>query len=102
MRIVFPFLAENLSSMASTVKELFASSGEQVDLLPVGYTDEKGCPFEHRNAGRDPTCGTTELDDETISLIQRLSSRDVAVYKATVERFALQNEVLKEFFGDHW
>ena len=102
MRIVFPFLAENLSSMASTVKELFASSGEQVDLLPAGYTDEKGCPFEHRNAGRDPTCGTTELDDETISLIQRLSGRDVAVYKAAVERFALQNEVLKEFFGDHW
>ncbi|KAL7532440.1 hypothetical protein ACHAXR_004622 [Thalassiosira sp. AJA248-18] len=100
MRTVFPFLAENLNDAASAIEEVMQKSGEQVDSrlsLPEGYIDDKGCPFEHRNAGRDPTCGTKELDNETISLIKKLNKRDVAVYKAAVERVVLQQEVLEEY-----
>ena len=101
MRTVFPFLAENLVDTASTLQDLFQDGGKHVEdgrfSLPEGYKDEQGCPFEHRNGSRDPTCGTTEMDEETISLIQRLNNRDVAVYKAAVERFELQNEVLQEY-----
>ena len=100
MRAVFPFLAENLVDTASILQDLLQEGGKHVEdgrfSLPEGYKDEKGCSFEHRNGSRDPTCGTTEMDEETISLIQRLNNRDVAVYKAAVERFELQNEVLRE------
>jgi len=102
MRAVFPFLAENLNEETSKLQDLLRTNGEQVDdsrfSLPEDYTDSKGCPFEHRNAGKDPTCGTKEMDDETISLIKKLSNRDVAVYRAAVERFELQMEVL----GEYW
>lgn len=101
MRTVFPFLAENLNEAADTLQNVFSKTGEQIDngrfSLPDDYNDDKGCPFEHRNAGRDPTCGTKELDEETIALIKKLNNRDVAVYKAAVERFELQEEVLSEY-----
>jgi hypothetical protein len=99
IRTVFPFLAENLNDAAKEAAGIMEKSGLAVQdgfSLPEGYVD-KGCPFEHRNAGRDPSCGTKELDEETISLIKILNNRDVAVYKAAVERFELQNEVLEEY-----
>jgi hypothetical protein len=37
------------------------------------------------------------LDDETIYWIKKLNNRDVAVYKAAVERFNAQMEVLGEY-----
>ncbi len=96
MRTVFPFLAENLTETAAELQGMFQKSDERFS-LPEGYVDVSGCAFEHKNAGRDPTCGTTELDNETIALIEKLNNRDVAVYKAAVERFELQMEVLAEF-----
>ena len=96
MRSVFPFLAENLSDTVIALQDMFQKDGERF-ALPEGYSDDVGCAFEHRNAGREPTCGTTELDDETIALIEKLNHRDVAVYKAAVERFDLQMEVLDEY-----
>jgi len=99
-REIFPFLAENLTELALNLTEEFEKQGEQVDdelfSLPFNYTDT-GCRFEHRNAGRDPECGTEEMDDETIELVSRISNRDVAVYKAAQERFEIQQEVLREF-----
>lgn len=101
IRTVFPFLAENLTDAAITLKDVLEKSGERVDndrfSLPKGYNDGKGCAFQHSNAGRDPTCGTKELDEETIALIKKLSNRDVAVYNAAVERFEVQMEVLGEY-----
>jgi hypothetical protein len=101
MRDVFPFLAENLSETAEALHDLFQKSGDQVDdtrfSLPEGYDDTKGCPLPHDNGGREPHCGTKELDDETIYWIKRLNNRDVAVYKAAVERFTLQQEILGEY-----
>lgn len=96
MRSVFPFLAENLSDTVTVLQDMFQKDGERF-ALPEGYNDDVGCAFEHRNAGRNPSCGTTELDDETIALIEKLNHRDVAVYKAAVERFELQMEVLNEY-----
>ena len=100
-RAVFPFLAENLNEATAAITDVLETSGEHVEdgrfSLPEDYKDGKGCPFQHRNAGKDPTCGTKEMDDETISLIKKLSNRDVAVYKAAVERFELQEEVLEEY-----
>ena len=100
-RDVFPFLAENLSETVASLHDLFEKSGEQVDgsrfSLPEGYIDDKGCPFPHSNGGREPHCGTKELDDETIYWIKKLNNRDVAVYKAAVERFNAQMEVLGEY-----
>jgi hypothetical protein len=100
-RQIFPFLAENLNDAAKAMEEEFQSRGEELEdntfALPAGYSDEKSCPFEHRNAGHAPTCGTTELDDETKEWIMKLNSRDMAVYKAAVERFELQMEVLQEY-----
>ena len=95
MRTVFPFLAENLNDAASSIEEVMSKSGETYEAQ--SSLPEDKCPFEHRNAGRDPTCGTKELDDETIFLIKQLNMRDVAVYKAAVERFELQQEVLEEY-----
>ena len=101
MRDVFPFLALNLSEAATSYNDLLQKSGNQVDdirfSLPEGYNDSDGCPLPHSNGGREPHCGTTKLDDETIYWIKRLNSRDVAVYKAAVERFTLQMEVLGEY-----
>mmetsp|Transcript_15740 Transcript_15740/g.22381 ORF Transcript_15740/g.22381 Transcript_15740/m.22381 type:complete len:831 (+) Transcript_15740:30-2522(+) len=100
-RQIFPFLAENLNNATKVIQEEFQSRGEELEdntfALPTGYSDEKSCPFEHRNAGHDPTCGTTELDDETKEMIMKLNNRDMAVYKAAVERFELQMEVLQEY-----
>jgi len=100
-RQIFPFLAENLNNATKVMEEEFQSHGEELEdttfALPEGYSDEKSCPFEHRNAGHAPTCGTTELDDETKELIMKLNSRDMAVYKAAVEKFELQMEVLQEY-----
>lgn len=100
-RAIFPFLADNLNDAAKAMQEEFEERGEELEdktfALPDGYSDDKGCPFEHRNAGRDPTCGTTELDDETKEWIMKLNRRDMAVYKAAVERFELQMEVLQEY-----
>ena len=102
MRAVFPFLAENLNEYSMVVRNMFTDQGETLDdggrfALPEDYVDEKGCKFEHRNAGRVPSCGTTEMDEETISLIKKLNYRDIAVYQAAVERFELQMEVLDEY-----
>ena len=101
MRDVFPFLAVNLSEAAMSYNDLLQKSGNQVDdirfSLPEGYNDSDGCPLPHSNGGREPHCGTTKLDDETIYWIKKLNSRDVAVYKAAVERFTLQMEVLGEY-----
>ena len=100
-RDIFPFLSENLNDAAKTLQEEFQTRGEELDdntfALPEGYSDANSCPFEHKNAGRDPTCGTTELDDETKEWIMKLNRRDMAVYKAAVERFELQMEVLQEY-----
>lgn len=96
MRAVFPFLAANLTETAAALQDMFQKDGERF-ALPEGYTDDGACEFGHENAGKDPSCGTTELDDETISLIEKLNNRDVAVYKAAVERFELQIEVLDEY-----
>jgi hypothetical protein len=100
-RTIFPFLADNLSETAKEMQEEFEARGETLEdttfALPDGYSDTRSCPFEHRNAGRDPTCGTTELDDETKEWIMKLNKRDMAVYKAAVERFEMQMEVLQEY-----
>lgn len=100
MRTVFPFLAENLTESVVSLQDMFQRHDERFG-LPEDYVDESGCAFEHRNAGSDPTCGTTELDNETIALIEKLNNRDVAVYKAAVERFELQMEVLDEYRGGY-
>lgn len=101
MRDVFPFLAENVSEAVTALQDLFRKSGEQVGdnrfSVPEGYNDNKGCPLPHSNGGKEPHCGTKELDDETIYWIKKLNNRDVAVYKAAVERFTLQMEVLGEY-----
>jgi hypothetical protein len=95
-RMIFPFLAENLNDAVADL-----SKGVEVEdpnfSLPADYIDSEGCPFQHQNAGRDPTCGTTEMDDETVALILKLNNRDKAVYKAAVERFELQLEVIQEY-----
>jgi hypothetical protein len=100
-RQIFPFLAENLNDAAKAIQEEFQTRGEELEdnklLLPKGYSDANSCPFEHKNGGHDPTCGTTELDDETKEWIMKLNRRDMAVYKAAVERFELQMEVLQEY-----
>jgi hypothetical protein len=100
-RQIFPFLAENLNDAAKAIQEEFQTRGEELEdntfSLPKGYSDANTCPFKHENAGRDPTCGTTELDDETKEWIMKLNSRDMAVYKAAVEKFELQMEVLQEY-----
>ncbi|KAL7449629.1 hypothetical protein ACHAWC_001674, partial [Mediolabrus comicus] len=100
-RKVFPFLADNLNEEAKTLQDEFEARGETLEdttfALPGGYSDTRSCPFEHKNAGRDPTCGTTELDDETKEWIMKLNKRDMAVYKAAVERFEIQMEVLQEY-----
>ncbi|KAL7467559.1 hypothetical protein ACHAXS_007813 [Conticribra weissflogii] len=104
-REVFPFLTENLSKEAKRLEEEMRGYGLDVPENPFGlsenYDDLRGCPLEHANAGRDPTCGTKEMDDYTISLVKKLSNRDVAVYKAAVERFEIQMEVLEEFKDWH-
>lgn len=104
-REIFPFLTENLSEEAKRLEEDMRGRGLDVPENPFGlpenYGDLRGCPLEHANAGRDPTCGTKEMDDYTISLIKKLSNRDVAVYKAAVERFEIQMEVLEEFKNWH-
>merc|ERR1712086_584091 len=98
IRAVFPFLSESLKDAAEAIESGPRERGEPISgLLPGEYDDQKGCPFEHKNGGREPTCGTKELDDETIHLINTLTARDMAVYQAAVERFALQNEVLEEY-----
>ena len=100
-REVFPFLAENLTEAALQRSGEFDAKGAKIDdnrfALPEGYVDTKGCAFPHANGGRAPTCGTKKLDDEIIHLIKKLNNRDVAVYKAAVERFELQMEVLEEY-----
>ena len=100
-REIFPFLAENFNDATRALQEEFNTRGEELEdhsfSLPEGYSDDSSCRFEHRNAGRDPTCGTTELDDETTQWIMKLNSRDMAVYRAAVERFGLQMEVLQEY-----
>lgn len=100
-REVFPFLAENLTEAALQMSDKFDAKGAKIDdnrfALPEGYVDTKGCAFPHANGGRAPTCGTKKLDDEIIHLIKKLNNRDVAVYKAAVERFELQMEVLEEY-----
>ncbi|KAL3794849.1 hypothetical protein ACHAW5_004371 [Stephanodiscus triporus] len=101
IRDVFPFLAENISETVTALQDLFRKSGEQVGdnrfSVPEEYNDNKGCPMSHSNEGKEPHCGTKELDDETIYWIKKLNNRDVAVYKAAVERFTLQMEVLGEY-----
>eukprot|EP00804_Cyclotella_cryptica_P029106 CCRYP_005283-RA/>CCRYP_005283-RA protein AED:0.21 eAED:0.21 QI:0/0.66/0.5/1/0.33/0.25/4/85/927 len=98
-RTIFPFLAENLTeAMLSTSQRFQANGLQDVDFsFPDGYIDTNGCPFGHKNEGRDPSCGTKELDDEIIHLILKLNNRDMAVYQAAVERFELQMEVLEEY-----
>jgi len=100
-RAVFPFLAENLTEAVLLMDEHFEAQGHALEdarfALPEDYVDTTTCPFHHENAGRDPTCGTKEMDEETINMILKLNNRDKAVYQAAVERFDLQMEVLKEY-----
>jgi len=97
-RAVFPFLAENLTATARAMEDAAKGPGAPSGaLLPGEYRDTIGCKFGHKNGGKEPKCGTKELDDETIHLIHTLTARDMAVYKAAVERFDLQNEVLEEY-----
>jgi hypothetical protein len=100
-RAVFPFLAENLTEAVLSAGKDFEAQGHSLAdpgfSLPEGYVDTRTCPFPHENGGRAPTCGTTEMDDETINLILKLNNRDRAVYQAAVERFELQMEVLEEY-----
>ena len=100
-RTVFPFLAENLTAAVLEMGEAFESQGQNLDdprfSVPRDYVDTDTCPLRHENAGRDPSCGTKEMDDETIKLILKLNNRDRAVYQAAVERFELQMEVLDEY-----
>ena len=96
----FPFLAENLSDTARALENAARRPGAgepSGGLLPEGYEDRKGCAFGHQNEGREPTCGTKTLDDEMIHLINTITSRDMAVYRAAMERFELQNEELEEY-----
>jgi len=98
---VFPWLADNLNGAALFLKQEFAKRGDRVGTdvnfaLPENYIDEHGCVFEHRNEDHY-TCGSRGIDEETLSLIKKLNMRDLAVYKAAVERFAIQNEVLTEY-----
>ena len=99
-RAIFPFLAENLTEAALNTGKIFDSQGHAVTdpmfSLPEDFVDSKTCPLPHANEAREPTCGTKEMDDETIDLILKLNKRDMAVYQAAVERFDVQTEVLKE------
>ena len=102
-REVFPFLAEELEEVVVLAAEEGEGGGDG-DFDDHGDSDSNGivakvattCPFGHRNAGGSPKCGTQELDDRTISLIRKLNRRDEAVYRAAVERFEIQEEVLAE------
>jgi hypothetical protein len=100
-RQVFPFLAENLTQAVLDMGEDFRARGHPLEdpafSLPNEYVDTRSCPFPHDNGGREPTCGTKEMDDETIQLILKLNNRDRAVYQAAVERFEIQQEVLQEY-----
>merc|ERR1719253_2209469 len=91
-------VAENLTATARAMEDAAKGPGAPSGaLLPGEYRDTIGCKFGHKNGGKEPKCGTKELDDETIHLIHTLTARDMAVYKAAVERFDLQNEVLEEY-----
>lgn len=74
---VFPVLAQNLS---------LASAG--------AVEDPNGCTLKHANAGRPSKCGTMELDNETIAIIIAHNQRDMRLYEAAQELFAMQRQVM--------
>merc|ERR1719291_154584 len=100
---VFPWLAMNLNGEAALLAEQLGiaelSPAEQHEMLglPEDYHEKTACWLQEPAAEAVPACGAdTELDDETVSLILKLNAPDVAVHKAALERFMLQEVVLAE------
>ncbi|KAL7536860.1 hypothetical protein ACHAXR_007437 [Thalassiosira sp. AJA248-18] len=98
---IFPWMADNLNEEAKILEQEFAKKGDHIgnDVnfgLPNDYNDNENCQFEPEIKDLY-TCGTKEVDDETLHWIKELNTRDLAVYKAASERFDIQQEVLKEY-----
>lgn len=98
---IFPWLSENLNEAALKFEQEFVKLGDRIGDdagfgLPEDYVDEESCVFQ--NANQDHyTCGTREVDEETLHWIEQLNMRDLAVYKAARERFLVQQEVIQEY-----
>lgn len=91
---VFPFLASNLTeAVADAGGDHDDDDGGGGELNGV---DVEGCPLPHANEGRDHACGSHELDEGTVKLIEEMNARDKAVYDAAVEIWELQREILDE------
>ena len=98
---VFPWLADNLNGIAMSLEQEFVKRGDQIGedvnfALPDDYIDKTSCMFEQQSADHF-TCGSREVDEDALKLIRELNMRDLAVYKAAVERFDLQKEVIQEY-----
>ena len=98
---VFPWLADNLNGIAKSLEQEFVKRGDQIGedvnfALPDDYIDQTSCMFEQQSADHF-TCGSREVDEDALKLIRELNMRDLAVYKAAVERFDLQKEVIQEY-----
>lgn len=103
---VWPWLGDNLIGASERLNQWFAKRGERVgeDMrfgLPPGYIDKNSCLFTPKDDDLY-TCGTREVDEEALYWIKQLNMRDLAVYKAAVERFEIQQEVLKEYRSQVW
>jgi hypothetical protein len=97
---VFPWLADNLEGAAAALPAELAKAGETVEddrfALPADYHDAMSCIFQH-NDDDHYKCGSKEVDAEALQWINKLNMRDTAVYRAAVERFAIQQEVIEEY-----
>ena len=88
---VFPWLADNVSEMAKLLEQELLKSGNRIGnytdfALPVNYVDKSSRVYEHRDVDYF-TCGSKGVDKDALQLIKELNMRDLAVYKAAVERF---------------
>ena len=99
-REIFPWLAVSLNAEVVLLAEEFAKNGNPIGddanfALPEDHMDKNSCTFDQRE--EKVTCGSKEVDEEALQLIEELNMRDLAVYKAAVEVFAIQKEVLEEY-----
>ena len=98
---VFPWLEDNLGGAAQRLQQEFAVRGEKMGgdtnfRLPANYHDTHSCIFDHKPQDLHQ-CGTEEVDEEALYWIKQLNMRDLAVYKAAIEKFDIQHEVIAEY-----
>lgn len=97
---IFPWLADNLNDLVEPLEHELVKGGSRLKYadfaLPVGWIDKYDCAFEPEDVDFY-ICGSKEVDEDALKLIEELNMRDLAVYKAALERFDLQNEVIREY-----